>query len=117
MKLSLFDNGVWDVMDPWNSFLLTDGRDKAIDNCWSSTEDGYSCRINMAGIKKENIKVLVDGRLLRVSAEQGDHKYKTQAYLPKKAEAEAASVKYEDGMLTLDFKKKESHKSIELEVL
>ena len=70
----------------------------------------------MAGIKKDNIKVLVQDRLLTVSAEQDGHTYRSKAYIPKKADASKSTVKYEDGMLYLEFKKLEGHKSIELEI-
>lgn len=116
MKLSLLDNGTWDLMDSWNDILTTNGRHQSPDSYWSELDDAYSCKVNMAGIKKDNIKVLVEGRLLRVSAEQDGHKYDSSAYIPKKANTEASSVRYEDGMLYLEFKKSDGHKSIELEI-
>ena len=116
MKLSLLDNGIWDIMDSWNDLAVTNGRYTTPDNYWSETDEGYCCKINMAGIKKENIKVLVEGGMLRVSAEQDGHKYNCKIYLPKKAERKTASVKHQDGMLYLEFKKLEEHKSIELKI-
>ena len=107
---------MWDIMDTWNDLAVTNDRYNRPDNYWSETEDGYSCKINMAGIKKDNIKVLIEGGLLKVSAEQDGHKYSSKTYIPKKAEHKAAVVRYEDGMLYLELKKQEEHKSIELEI-
>tara|TARA_Y100000592_G_scaffold93984_1_gene158062 strand:- start:7601 stop:7954 length:354 start_codon:yes stop_codon:yes gene_type:complete len=116
MKLSLFDNGMWDIMNTWNDLTVTNGRYAKSENYWTDTSDGYSCKVNMAGIDKENIKVSVEGGLLRVSAEQDGHKYSSTAYIPKKADPEKTSVEYKNGMLYLEFKKQEKHKSIELKI-
>tara|TARA_Y100001973_G_scaffold59283_1_gene87267 strand:+ start:3425 stop:3778 length:354 start_codon:yes stop_codon:yes gene_type:complete len=116
MKLSLLDNGIWDIMNSWNDLTVTNGRYTAPENYWSETSEGYSCKMNMAGIKKENIKVLVQDGILTVSAKQDNHTYRSKAYIPKKADATNSIVKYEDGMLYLEFKKLEGHKSIELEI-
>ena len=100
-------------MDSWNT---VNGRYQYPDSYWSELDDAYSCTVNMAGIKKDNIKILVEGRLLKVSAEQDGHKYNSSVYIPKKANAKASSVRHEDGMLYLEFKKSDGHKSIELEI-
>lgn len=116
MKLSLLDNGMWDVMDSWNDLLVTNGRYEKPDSYWSEDESSYSCQINMAGIEKENINVSIDGGLLKVTAEQDGHKYSNTTYIPKKSNPNNASVEYKNGMLYLTLKKQERHKSIELEI-
>ncbi len=103
-------------MDSWNELLTTNGRLNHPENYWSEKDDSYNCRVNMAGIKKDNIKISVQNNLLSISAEQEGHKYNTRAYIPKKADPTKSSVRYEDGMLYLEFKKLEAHKSIELEI-
>ena len=103
-------------MNPWNDLLTTNARLGGLDDYWSESKEAYSCKVNMAGIKKDNVKILVEGNLLRVSAEQDGHKYTSVITVPKKASTKDSSVKYEDGMLYLELKKLDAHKSIELEI-
>lgn len=116
MKTSLFGNTLWDVVNTWNDMMLTDAKYRGTDNLFEELEDEYICKVNMAGIKKENIKVILEGNLLKVSAEQDGHKYRTSVYVPKKVDLEGVSIKYEDGILYLNFKKKPEHKAIELKI-
>ena len=103
-------------MSPLNDLILTNGRLSEPESYWSESEDGYSCKVNMAGIKKENIKILIEQGLLKVSAEQDGHKYSSVISAPKKADPKKSSARYEDGMLYLELKKLDSHKSVELTI-
>ena len=107
---------MWDAMDSWNDLLVTNCKHQNPDSYWSEKDSSYSCQVNMAGIEKENINVSIDGRLLKVTAEQDGHKYSSTAYIPKKSDPNDASVEYKNGMLYLTLKKQERHKSIELEI-
>ena len=88
----------------------------AEDKYFSETESGYSCKVNVAGIKKDNIKACLEKNMLRISAEQDGHKYNTSIAVPSKVDPESISARCEDGMLYLDLKKKASHKAIELKI-
>ena len=114
MRLSLLNDKLIDLS--WNELLAPIGSYQNPSSFWSESNDVYHCKVNMAGIKKDNIKVLVQDRLLTVSAEQDGHTHRSKAYIPKKADASKSTVKYKDGMLYLEFKKLEGHKSIELEI-
>ncbi len=103
-------------MNTWNNLNLTDAKYRPVDEHLSETKDGYSCQVNVAGIKKENVKASLEKNVLKVSAEQDGHKYKTYIMVPDKVDPHSVSARCEDGMLYLDLKKKPEHKSIELKI-
>ena len=78
--------------------------------------DGYQCELNLAGYKKENIRVSIDNNLLKVTAKQGDRSYSKAFSVPQKADATTSLVRYEDGVLYIKINKKESAKTIELDI-
>lgn len=80
------------------------------------TEDGYEYQINLAGFKRESIKVNLENHQLKVKANQGDKVFSNVYSVPKKADSSASVAKYEDGMLFIKINKKLSEKAIELEV-
>ena len=86
------------------------------DNSYKETEDGYEYQLNLAGFKKENIKVTVENNLLKVKAEQGDRVFSKAYTVPRKSDSSASVAKYEDGILYIKINKKASEKAIELQV-
>ena len=71
---------------------------------------------NLAGIKKDNIKVNVGNNILRVEAKQEDREFLKSYHVPHKADTSSAVAKYEDGLLFIKINKKESAKSVELDI-
>lgn len=83
--------------------------------------DSYKVHVDMPGVKKEDIKVHVDGDVLTVEAERretsekSDEHYhyserrfgriKRQVALPSGADTKSAKAKFEDGLLELEFVK------------
>lgn len=88
------------------------------DNVYGYEEDesGYQYELNLAGYKKENIKVSIDNNLLKVTARQGDRSYSKALSVPQKADSTSSLVRYEDGILRIKINKKESAKTIELDI-
>ena len=80
-------------------------------------KDCYKYEFNLAGIKKKNIKVNIDNNVLRVEAKQDDREYLKSYHVPHKADATSAVAKYENGLLLIKINKKESAKSIELDIV
>lgn len=113
---TLFENNIWNAFDSWGDLMTTDGVYRQVHDYFSETEDGYSCRVNVAGIKKENIKAFLEKNVLKIEAEQDGHKYKTSITVPAKVDPELVSARCEDGMLYLELKKKPEHKAIELKI-
>jgi|TARA_B100000085_G_scaffold283532_1_gene314424 HSP20 family molecular chaperone IbpA len=108
----LFSNLILDTLNDFGGMNYTDGKLRE----FPSSVDYFSHKINMAGIKKENIKVSLEDRLLKISAEQDGEKYRTSVYVPKKAEPSKTELRYEDGMLYIDFKKSDQHEPVELKI-
>ena len=53
-------------------------------------KDCYKYEFNLAGIKKENIKVNVGNNILRVEAKQEDREFLKSYHLPHKADTSSA---------------------------
>ena len=83
---------------------------------WDEHEDHYEVDLNLAGFKKEDISVTVDNNILKIGAKQERREYSKNLLLPKKADAKASSVTYEDGLLNIKINKRQSAKSIELKI-
>ena len=79
-------------------------------------DDTYVYELNLAGFKKDNIKVAAENGRIKVSAKQGDRNYTKLLPVPKKADLSSSVVKYEDGLLNITINKKEGEKRVELEI-
>ena len=76
----------------------------------------YEVNLNLAGIKKENIKIKAEDGLLHVSAKQDDKSYSRYLSIPSKADASATLTRYEDGLLHIKFIKNEKDKGVSIKV-
>lgn len=91
----------------------------------SETEDAYSVHAEMPGVKKEDVKITIDGNKVTIRAEnrseseekQGETVLRRERFygvqsrsfaLANDIEDSAATAKYEDGILTLHLPKKAS---------
>jgi HSP20 family protein len=59
----------------------------------------------MPGINQEDIKVVLRGDILDISAESGDRNYHKEVLLPIKVKAETISSSYKNGILEVRMKK------------
>jgi len=109
LRNTLFDNFFNTGLD----HVLYEDND---DYYYEETEDAYKYQFNLAGFKKESIKVSVENNLLKVKAQQGDRVFSKAYTVSRKADGSASVAKYEDGMLYVTINKKVSEKAIELEV-
>ena len=69
---------------------------------------------NCAGIKKNNIKISVNGNLLQVAAEQEDRKYRKGVRLPNGTDIDSITASYNDGLLVINIDKKKEQKIIDI---
>ena len=69
---------------------------------------------NCAGIKKNNIKISVNGNLLQVTAEQDDRKYRKSVRLPNGTDTDSITASYNDGLLVINIDKKKEQKIIDI---
>ena len=96
----------------WNFF---DDLEYSYPSC-EETDEGYELQLNIAGLKKENIKVHFEDGLLKVRAEQGERKYAQEFRIPKKADARASVARYEDVILHLKINKKQESKPVDIKI-
>ena len=59
----------------------------------------------MPGVNKEDIKVVLRGDILDISAQSGDRKYHKEVLLPTKVKAETISFSYKNGILEIRIEK------------
>ena len=83
---------------------------------WDEHENHYEVQLNLAGFKKDKIKVTIDNNILKVSASQERKEYSRSLLMPEESTPAGSSVSYEDGLLTIKINKKESAKTIELKI-
>jgi HSP20 family protein len=87
-------------------------------------KDNYLARFEMPGVKKEDVKVELNDRLLTVTAEKkeknGDQEssfsYSRSISVPDSVKADAISAKLEDGILTVALPKSEERKPRNIEL-
>ena len=93
------------------------------------TDETVIIRINLAGVKKENIDIKVTETNLRVTAEfEDEHSddamgynrrpalIKRSARFPKKVLAEEANAKFENGLLIVEVPKLEKKESFTVDI-
>ncbi len=69
---------------------------------FSATEQGYTLSLDVPGLAKEQLRIEVDGRVLRVSSlDDAPRRYKAAYRLPQALDAESTTAKLEHGVLTL----------------
>lgn len=71
---------------------------------------------NMAGIKKNDISLSVEGNLLRVkgSNEENERKYSKVVQLPQSVDVDSITATYKNGLLVVDMNKKSTEKIIDI---
>lgn len=91
----------------------------------SETDDAYAVRAEMPGVKKDDVKITIDGNKVAIRAEsrseneekEGETVLRRERYygvqsrsfvLAHEIEDSSATAKYEDGILTLHLPKKAS---------
>jgi len=105
---TLFDNFFNSGLD--HIYYIDDDYD------YEEHDDTYKYELNLAGFKKENIKVTAENGRVKITAKQGDKSYSKLLSLPKKADPNSSVIKYEDGLLNITINKKEGEKRVELEI-
>jgi HSP20 family protein len=98
----------------------------------SEDKSSYTMKFDMPGIKKEDLKIEVDGNVLTVSAERKEEKksdskkshyseisygsYMRSFTLPSPLDEKKVDAKFENGVLTLAIPKSEASKAKQIEV-
>ena len=117
MRLKLLDNrGLDNYLWDGNLFDTFFEEVHGSDNWFDEINDEYKLTLNLAGFKKKEIKMSVEGELLHVKAEQGDKKFHRSFSVPEKAYKSLIIAKYEDGLLKIIINKKVEEKPIDIKV-
>ena len=91
---------------------------------WYESKESYVARIDLPGVKKNDLKIEVNEGLLQLSAEKscvrGEspnvEKFERALRLPKGVDPEAISARLEDGILELTLGKVEELKPYQIEI-
>ena len=110
MNTLLINNNLNRLLD---DFFPLHEEDHFVKN-YKEESNGYEYQLNLAGFKKENVKLIVDNNLIKVTAKQGDREYFKNYSIPKKGDPTSVDANLEDGMLYIKINKKESAKSREV---
>ncbi len=133
-RMSLFDDTFEDVMKQFlrpSRWRGEEAMSIAVDV--SENEKSYTVKAEVPGVKKEDIKVSIDGNQVTISAEvkrekeakEGEKVLRTERYygavyrsftLPSDVEQAKAEAKYNDGVLELTLPKKAGSGAKQLEV-
>lgn len=73
--------------------------------------------LNVAGIKKNEIEIQVEGNSLRIKAESEDNKslkYAHNVRVPSNVDVDSIKAKYSDGLLTIDMESEKKKKVIDV---
>jgi len=123
---SLFD----DFFKPWNEWFDNSGFSGRAMNVpavnISEQKDNYLVSLAVPGVKKEDLKIDVDGNMLTISSEkeesneEKDKKFTRREYsyssfsrsftLPEEINKEKIDARYEDGVLKISLPRKEEAK-------
>lgn len=91
----------WRNTKPTHSLADSTVRDPYVDVSVNDKERTLKIVSEMPGIEKSDIKLNVSDKLVLISAEHGERKYKKKIPLPSKVDENSAKAKYTNGVLEL----------------
>ena len=96
----------------------SDTREPVVDTIVDEKEKVVKLVAEMPGVEKTDVKIVVDNKVVDVSAEHGDKKYHAKVPLKHKVDENSAKASYKNGILELVFKlaeEKPTGKKVEVE--
>ncbi len=101
-----------------DSLSVSDTREAIVDTIVDEKEKVVKLIAEMPGVEKTDVKILVDKKIVDISAEHGEKKYHTKVPLKHKVDENSAKASYKNGILELVFKlvvEKQTGKKVEVE--
>lgn len=97
----------------------SNSREPMVDTIVNEKEKLVKLVAEMPGVEKSDVKILVQGKSVDISAEHGDKKYQVNVPIKHKVDENTAKASYKNGILELVFKliedEKPKGKTVEVE--
>jgi len=97
---------------------ISNTREAIVDTIVDEKEKVVKLIVEMPGVEKTDVKILVDKNVVDISAEHGEKKYHSKIPLQQKVNENSAKASYKNGVLEIVFKqavKKQTSKKVEVE--
>ena len=97
---------------------VSDTREAIVDTIIDEKEKVVKLIAEMPGVEKTDVKILVDNKIVDISAEHGEKKYHCKVPLQHKVDENSAKASYKNGVLEIVFKQaveKQTSKKVEVE--
>jgi HSP20 family protein len=101
-----------------NQLPNSDTREPIVDTIVNEKEKVVKLVAEMPGVEKTDVKIVVDNKIVNLSAEHGEKKYHAKVPLQHKVDENSAKASYKNGILELAFKlvaEKQTGKKVEVE--
>ena len=82
----------------------SDAREPVVDTIVDEKEGVVKLIAEMPGVEKTDVKILVDSKVVDVSAKRGEKAYRARVPLRHKVDENSAKASYKNGILELAFK-------------
>jgi len=97
---------------------ISNTRETIVDTIVDEKEKVVKLIVEMPGVEKTDVKILVDKNVVDISAEHGEKKYHSKVPLQQKVDENSAKASYKNGVLEIVFKQaveKQTSKKVEVE--
>ena len=97
---------------------ISDTREPIVDTIVDEKEKVVKLIVEMPGVEKTDVKIVVDNKIVDLSAEHGEKKYHVKVSLTHTVDENSAKASYKNGILQLVFKlavEKQTGKKVEVE--
>ena len=97
---------------------ISNAREAIVDTIVDEKEKVVKLIVEMPGVEKTDVKILVDKNVVDISAEHGEKKYHSKVPLQQKVDENSAKASYKNGILEIVFKQaveKQTSKKVEVE--
>ncbi len=98
--------------------LKSDIREPLVDTLVDDKEKLVKLVAEMPGVEKKDVKIVVDGKIVNIDAENGDKKYHAKVPIQHKVDENSVKASYKNGILEIIFKQAEEKptgKTVEVE--
>ncbi len=96
----------------------SDTREPLVDTLVDDKEKLVKLVAEMPGVEKKDVKIVVDGKIVNIDAENGDKKYHAKVPIQHKVDENSVKASYKNGILEIIFKQAEEKptgKTVEVE--